>query len=114
MEAYRPHKSLIRKGPKSNSEIWEKYFVSSYVLKYAKTYKGIDRVNILNEKELLKVKVDSLNRLLKTISTNGGWNWFGDRDSNFFVTLYILDGFRKLKEIGIRSKVDREVYKKEP
>jgi len=111
-EAIMATKSLIEKDANSNIEIFDKYFVSSIVLNLLKTYKGIDRVNIFNGKELLKVKADSLNRLLKTISTNGGWGWFGDRDSNFFVTLYILDGFRKLKEIGIRPKVNKSIIEK--
>jgi len=112
-EAIMATKSLIEKDANSNIEIFDKYFVSSIVLNLLKAYRGIDRVNIFNGKELAKVKADSLNKLLKnTINSNGGWGWFGNKDSNFFVTLYILDGFRKLKEIGIRPKVSKNTIEK--
>ena len=110
-EAIVSAKQLIEQKAYSNIEIFNKYFVSSILLDLSKAYKNIDRrIDIFNSKELLRVQKRSLNRLLKeNIGTNGGWGWFKNRDSNFYVTLYILDGLRKLKEIGIKPKVDKQI-----
>jgi len=105
-EAIMATKPLIDKKAYSNIEIFNRYFVSSIVLNLLKSYKNIDRIDILNLKELSKVQKDSLNRLLeKNINLNsGGWGWFADIKPNLYVTLYILDGIRKLKDIGIKPK----------
>jgi len=110
-EAIMSAKELIKQDAHSNIEIFDRYFVSSILLDLSKAYKNIDRrIDIFNSKELLDIQDNSLNKLLKeNISKNGGWGWFKDRDSNFYVTLYILDGFRKLKEIGIKPKIDKKI-----
>ncbi len=107
-------KPLIDKKAYSNIEIFNRYFVSSIVLNLLKSYKNIDRIDILNLKELSKVQKDSLNRLLeKNINLNsGGWGWFADIKPNLYVTLYILDGIRKLKDIGIKPKIDNKIIDK--
>ncbi len=113
-EAIMATKPLIDKKAYSNIEIFNRYFVSSIVLNLLKSYKNIDRIDILNLKELSKVQKDSLNRLLeKNINLNsGGWGWFADIKPNLYVTLYILDGIRKLKDIGIKPKIDNKIIDK--
>jgi uncharacterized protein YfaS (alpha-2-macroglobulin family) len=35
-------------------------------------------------------------------STDGGWSWFGNHESNVYITQHIVSGFGQLKQLGIQ------------
>ncbi len=43
----------------------------------------------------------ALDRLIKRQKTDGGWAWFDGGKSNWYITQYIVEGFGKLKKMGI-------------
>jgi uncharacterized protein YfaS (alpha-2-macroglobulin family) len=59
--------------------------------------------------KMAEEKQEVLIKLFERQNRDGGWAWFSGGESNLYITQYILEGFHKLKKLGI--KIDK--YNKE-
>ncbi len=57
-----------------------------------------DLMELANEEE------QSFEKLKNNQNSDGGWSWFSGGKSNWFITQYIVEGFGKLKKLGIDKR----------
>lgn len=61
--------------------------------------------------KLGKSQQSAYNKLVKRQKSDGGWAWFDGGKSNWYITQYIVEGFGKLKKMGINPS-DTDMIKK--
>jgi uncharacterized protein YfaS (alpha-2-macroglobulin family) len=60
---------------------------------------------------LAKEQESALSKLLQRQKSDGGWAWFTGGKSDWFITQYIVEGFAKLKELGVQSNNSNAIKK---
>ncbi len=113
---------IINYPENSTEELFNKYFIYSIALKLLKSSPQIEDIlnelkkkkqyksigSIFNIKKLQNSRKKIFNRLKKRYKN--GWAWFNGGEANLDTTLYIVDGFRRVKEFGINIE-DRDILK---
>jgi len=64
--------------------------------------------------KMAKEKKEALSKLFERQNRDGGWAWFSGGYSNWYITQYILEGFYRLKKLGIdiddySSNIDKAI-----
>ncbi|NEW60333.1 hypothetical protein GSY74_03470, partial [Sulfurovum sp. bin170] len=60
---------------------------------------------------LAKERDDILSKLSERQNSDGGWAWFSGGKSNWYISQYLVEGFGKLEELGIRNSSSRLLKK---
>jgi len=56
--------------------------------------------NYLEDQDLDKIINDSVKKLAKLQKSDGSWSWWAQKDSNYFVTAYVVEYLSRAKKLG--------------